>query len=575
MFPFGWWVIVVCSSMLACQREQSPPAQVSSSNEASSNNEMSSSIEVPRSNEETFVVATPAVARDSLSARFSAALPTSLGELRKGAYPPRGFIADALARDTHDMRRRYVDALSRAASAGSIHAELADWYQATPLLSDEKVAICRWLVEAAQRKLPGAARDVLWGAVMKCNEPEVASVLEDRNVPDHRVVQWFAAQWGAQPFSPRAVKAAVAVARRSTDEEVLRDIGHVFANMTGEEAPRALEALQASIDDPYRRALLGIEMCLSTSPRGRAIGALACKHPKLADDSLCDELRMDLEEAHLSLQEMLERHVDMSKVLATQPREEVIAALVEGARSHPSAAHSYYRRLVATDRPSAVALAPELRSSEDPELAAAARSLLRFSSVSDIEAELGRLGFTLGALAIGADTTRFVHVDEVLFARGRGLELDVETDKFPNEHDVLLYRLARIVTPALDGVVFEEIPPHWSGNDSRPYRLDAYLDGMRYSVAAENRGDWYDVGAAVGLINALLVARRSDMRLAILRSRGQNAVVVAGPAMGIRTLVDARLLELGEASEAERTGKESEERAARYLRRMGEAGLPP
>src|SRR5690606_19384187 len=125
------------------------------------------------------------------------------------------------------------------------------------------------------------------------------------------------------------------------------------------------------------------------------------------------------------------------------------------------------------------------------------------------------LGFVLDRTNMGLEA-KPITVEDVLFARGRTEWFDAETGTFPNAHDALLAELAALASPVLDDVIFEEIPPAESEMDDGPYRLHAYADGKRYALRAENHGDWYDVHAVIGLVNALLVARNSDIRLVVL-----------------------------------------------------------
>ena len=91
----------------------------------------------------------------------------------------------------------------------------------------------------------------------------------------------------------------------------------------------------------------------------------------------------------------------------------------------------------------------------------------------------------------------------VLRAAGLLVWFDVETGSFPNEHDALLRELGAAAAGDLAGVVFEEIAPKEGASDGR-YRLQAYADGRRWSVDAQDYGDWYDVDAVLRLANALL-----------------------------------------------------------------------
>jgi hypothetical protein len=131
---------------------------------------------------------------------------------------------------------------------------------------------------------------------------------------------------------------------------------------------------------------------------------------------------------------------------------------------------------------------------------------------------------------------------KVMIDAGRGIWFDVETDTFPNHHDELLGRLARLVRPALDGALFEEIVPAAPDDDDSPYKLRAYLDGTRYELEADNMGDWYDLTAVVGLINAVLRDRKSDQGCLILYTGDQMSQVVCGQRQALRNAIERGLL---------------------------------
>jgi hypothetical protein len=105
---------------------------------------------------------------------------------------------------------------------------------------------------------------------------------------------------------------------------------------------------------------------------------------------------------------------------------------------------------------------------------------------------LVKMGFSRVA-SLDAETIETDSAEIMLLEADYGYGFDVETGMFPNGHDSLLRNLARLTSPALDAAVFEEIAP---SDDVGPYELRAYLKGKKYSIKANNLGDWYDVDAA-------------------------------------------------------------------------------
>lgn len=122
-------------------------------------------------------------------------------------------------------------------------------------------------------------------------------------------------------------------------------------------------------------------------------------------------------------------------------------------------------------------------------------------------------------------------VFEVLVAAGRADAIDGEADG--RGHDRPLRRIAHLVRPELDGAVFVD----------RGDLLEAYVGGERYAVASAAEPGWYDLDAAVGLINAILVARDADRRVLTLEGGGQLYLMAAGTHEALETAVRAGLIE--------------------------------
>ncbi len=566
-------IVLVSIALLACKKEKaaSPPPP------------SPAPAPTPAVDDSLFVIARPVVARVSLPARFTAPLPASPDEATRGAYPPRPFIRAALDANTYKMRERFVDALTRAAAAGPISLELTGFF--TGLVGYGVGAdTCKWLAQTgANPSVPAPAREVAWKATTRCHDPSFASALERDDVPDSVIVEWYFHLYGADemPYSERVARAAANVARTAKNDFDARQVGFVFARMKSDPSIAAVTKLQSSISDAHRRALVGLGMLRSKTPAGKAIGERSCKHPKVKTDAMC---RPDSEmyaggapKKPSDLAGLIEYGEPTEQLIAKFPRDLVLAELARCAET----GRDYRRRrcfdeLLAVDRPAGLALAKQLSTNDDARLAAAARSLVKYPDVASAEKALRDLGFALDKPAAprdeGDEERAPVSIQDVLVARGRSHWFDAETGMFPNEHDALLADLAALAKPTLDAVVFEEVPPSDSDADMDrgTYKLHAYVDGMRYSLDAENHGDWYDVEAVVGLVNALLVAKKSDTRLAILPTGDQTVIVVAGPARAIKSLVDTKLLDLGGAADSERVGKEFEDKVFDSLKKEGD-----
>ncbi len=151
----------------------------------------------------------------------------------------------------------------------------------------------------------------------------------------------------------------------------------------------------------------------------------------------------------------------------------------------------------------------------------------------------------------------------LLLEAGYGYGFDVETGMFPNGHDSLLRNLARLVSPALDNAIFEEIAPP---DDDGPYELRAYLNGKRYRIRAENLGDWYDVAAVLQLLDFMLADQKAQYKLVPLPTEDQTLTVIGGTSSAIDQALKANLIRRGDTGRAEQLGKAYENQVMEKLR---------
>lgn len=527
-------------------------------------------VEAAAGDDAMFVFARGQIDRAPVPARFSAPLPTTVDEL--AAVPPDPFVDAALTAGTGGMRDRLAAAIEKAAAAGAIPEELHDYYVAR--LQAGQPAACDWIAGQVTGPATPAARAVYWAAIDRCTGPATEAAFDRSDAPDAAIIDWYFERSETRSrFRPRVVQAAATVARSSDDYEA-RKIGFAFAGMDGPEVVPAMIALQRSIPDPDRRALVAVGMLHHPSPAGRALGTAACKRPAIASDAMCrDDDGSDSApaDAPASVADAVSAwDFDVTAVLKQYGRGPVIEALHACATAHDEDADPgrCLSRLASIDRAGAVEIAQQLQPDpDDLTLTATVAALTTFPDDSGLAGELDRLGFAPvpgTPPPVGAAIT----AEELLDALGRVDAFDTETDQYPNEHDRLLARLATRCAPALDGVVFEEEPPALD-DEHAPYRLRAYADGLRYQVTAQNLGDWYDVEAVIGLLNTLLRARGSDLRIATLPTGDQTTTVVIGPGPGLVALARRGLLDLGDPGEGEARGKEFEDRVFEQLQREG------
>ena len=190
------------------------------------------------------------------------------------------------------------------------------------------------------------------------------------------------------------------------------------------------------------------------------------------------------------------------------------------------------------------------------------------AELETLRRQLQELGFAPLAVdwsELDADEKR---PESVLRAAGLLVWFDVETGLFPNEHDGLLRELGAAAAGDLAGVVFEEIAPKEGTRNGR-YRLQAYADGKRWSVDAEDYGDWYDVDAVLRLSNALLRDRGSERRMLLLATEDQTAEVVVASRAALSAALREGLLDAGDAEQARELGRVSEDALRAAVKKRG------
>jgi hypothetical protein len=529
----------------ACKSDKPAPARATGSG-----SESGSAAPAPASavDDTRFVIAKPAISTRAAPERFAAPLPTTLAELqRDDAYAPRVYLEAAIANGTAAVRQRVIAAVARAGADGVIEPELAAWY--TGLFGYQPdPGTCDWITMAMAAAPDPAMQRVFAGGLTRCGLA-VEKVMHLPETPDAVIVDWGFETEGFA-YDARIVAAAVAFATTAEHEYETRKVGFVLARL-GDEGVAAATRLRASIRDPERGATAMLGMLRSPTKAGRALGEAACT--VLPNDAMCSGGAFEIPPP--TIDDAIRG--ELTPELAAYPAADRIAAATRCiADDGPEAC---FLHLAALDRAAAVAQA---KGRDTP----AARALTAFPTAGALEAELDKLGFTQrGSRAplLG------VSADAELAARGRVTRFDTETGQFPNEHDGLLAELAVLAAPALDDVLFTEDAPRESQMDSGAYRLTAYAGGRAYRVDAQNLGDWYDMNAVIGLLNAVLVAKGSAMRFVVLPTGDQAAEVLVGPGSGITSLADRGLLTLAGADDARATGKAFEEEVIERMKKEG------
>jgi hypothetical protein len=414
---------------------------------------------------------------------------------------------------------------------------------------------CAWATEAITR---GAAHAPFgWALLAHCGDEVALPLLDRADAPGPAVIRFLVAReaMGRRPVRLPAyllpsVELALAAPPPARERFPFVELANALGHYDDPSATRALVTLYG-VAPGYARDAIGIAIHFPDDDRARAIHQESCATAAAGsyvrachDGSLAARVGSWAFDPHLELARHPER------------RDEVLAALEQcSSGADPMAGAMCFRRLAELDRARAGALAMG-------RTAAARVPLLGIAGIGDpppyvsgLEEELRRfptqdaLDAALVAAGIGprGDATSTarppITVLETLVARGHALGIDPESGTFPVPYDLVLRRLARLVTPALDDVVFAQITPEPSQMAVGRYALRAFRAGRVYETYARNYGDFYDVEAIVGFVNALLVRRGALARCVLARdTEGAAVYFVCASAPQLAALREAQLL---------------------------------
>lgn len=518
--------------------------------------------------------ARPTKASVAEPARFSAPLPSSLAEFeRPEAHPPLGQVSAGLCRGSTKARAQFLAAARQAASAGPVDAKLERAFIELLAVYCSEAEHCRWLLASIDAEPTAAVRRILYRGLEWCGAEALPAVSRDES--PHELVIEFYIQGIDRTYPLKRVKAAVTALAQQRRGRELRDLGVALSAVDDVAVVSFVEEVQRSLPSdsaPWLALGLGDH----PSPRARELHRKACDHGEVRNDPLCDARPSFAPAPQRPLTEgaldVMHPDFDLDRFRAKHPRQD--PALIEELERCIRRAESYRRTQcfdwlaeVAWLRARAAIDHFSARDIEyDPHLGEEAVAISRFGSRRQLIDHARSIGLLSEKTSAGADES----LREVLGESGRLHTFDTETGTFPNDHDVLLVELAALAEGDLDGVHFEELPPaedQFEADPPVPYRLNAYAGGFRYEVEADNLGDWYDVTAVVGLLNALLRERGSERRYVVLDTGDQSAAVVCAPRTGLRSALKDGLLRSTSAEAAMRAGKAFEERVLRELRR--------
>ncbi len=242
-----------------------------------------------------------------------------------------------------------------------------------------------------------------------------------------------------------------------------------------------------------------------------------------------------------------------------------------GSWEHISRTHDCLRQLAYTDWMAARAEVAHIASWEfaSPDLDELTFALTYYDSASEVGDALRAHGLLTGKGEPGVveyfdeDWQPLTGSDWLLTA-GNLFSFDAETGMHPNEHDALLYDIARLFGDALADARFTETAPHWESDE--PYQLHASFGDREWKRQAANYGDWYDVSAVLDLVNEMAADIGIEQRVMPLPTYDQTVTVIVGPGEGLVAAASVRLIRTAEAEDAMELGKVFEEEIRRRFR---------
>ncbi|MEM8605887.1 MAG: hypothetical protein AAGF92_02180 [Myxococcota bacterium] len=544
-----------------------------------------------RRGEDGFLYAQVTTRPGEVPSRFSGRLPESVAEFDGdwAAFPPRGQVAGALCAGDPEMTRRWVSAVESAAERGPIERELEARFVRLAVYCDGP-RYCDLALQEAERASEPVAK-VLLRSLIHCRSPKAVAAIESGS-SDEAVVDLYFQRFDER--LPRLTDRFKSAARGTVQARTGRDLRKLGVTLGRFDDPAVVEfvgSLGTGLD-AESRAWLGIGMRGSALPGAAEVHERACRHPVVGKDPMCDSEVTDLRSLFPAASPqgldgaVRDYEFDPHRWLAAHSgrRAELVAALqrcIVAQDEREWQRVDCAKSLASIDRARAASVLAQAQngSSLTPQLRALQATLAQFSTNAAVDAAALEWGLVEEALSEQPEPDggpgSVLLVDRLLDA-GRLHVLDVETGMFPNEHDALMVELAGYAGEDLAGVVFEEVPPKIRQTDQAwetvgPYLLRAYADGQILETKAADYGDWYDLDAVLGLLNATLRELESDVRYVVVDTDGQIASVLGAPKSGIARARERGLMVFVNADEAMRLGKEFEQK---YIERL-EAGDTP
>lgn len=516
-----------------------------------------------------------------------APLPTNPTEWHEARHLDTSRLAARICGGDTEAADRLLAAVREADDAGTLDEGLKSRYRKVFYQCRRRERHCDWLVETLRSEDSPRVAGFLAPALTTCPGLRGFDVVDRQDLPLDDVLALYLRASGspALPVHERLVE-AVADRARAEDHKQARDAGRALRSLGDRDALEVARRAREQLDDPDARGYVTLVLSGSSIPEAVDLWRQGCSQPALSGEIMCEDryaepgnwadkpLAERARSVRFDREAFLEEHPDRRGEVA-----DALQSCVENDRL--SRQLRCLESLALVDWQRARSVAAELTEAEWP-LSATVRTLRIFESRPAIVDQIREWGLAGPDAAIPERADDPVAFRDVLAAVGGAHSFDMETGRFPNQHDVLLTRLARMAGPPLADVRFDEVPPESDrapgrrydgrrGNRQGTYTLRAYADGTLYTVEADNNGDWYDAGTVLGMLNSLARELDTDVRLVSSRSTGQSAYVAIGPPGGLAAARRAGLLEFGNAEDAANRGRSYERRTVEEIR---EKGLP-
>ncbi len=433
------------------------------------------------------------------------------------AYPSLDVVAHRVCVDADGARQAVARAIANAAPD-----DRAGW--AAVMADCGTPSFCAWVADGLESGPPDSANP-LWAGVLRCDTPQVESLVQRAEAPDDVVVRWT---WRhGRGHGERLEQATVAT---------LQEPGGWAAGLYG------LMALEVDADPEAGRSLQRIHGRVHTGFRdavayamwGRDDPALGAMHRRACQRNAvpsCGRRRLDpladldaaVRSADVDLDDLIADHPSYTQAIVT-----ALKGCVAEGDPLPYTSEDCLRAWASLDRPAAAEAAQGAQWEGEVQ-----RTLARYPTPGALQDRLQSLGF-----AVASEGDPVVAMD-VLLGGGAAIDVsDVETM-------ASLLRQLLALSGADDVPVRVQVPFPTPEHGDRLARVAvfAWVDGTRLRSLSDSFEGEPDVRTAVAFVNAVLERREDEVRVALV---DWPSAVVAGTPAALTDLEDEGLVSWAE-----------------------------